>query len=71
LGFSDATGDAGRNAVLARQRAQVVADALSVRGLRVSHVDGFGAERPVASNDDESGRLRNRRVEAWIVDDVR
>ena len=28
--------------------------------------DGFGQTKPVASNDTEQGRDRNRRVEVWL-----
>jgi flagellar motor protein MotB len=29
---------------------------------------GFGIEKPLASNDDEEGRQRNRRVEVRILE---
>lgn len=39
---------------------QLTADGVPVAGL---HVAGYAAMRPVASNEDEAGRARNRRVE--------
>jgi phosphate transport system substrate-binding protein len=66
LGFSDGNGDAASNLAISRDRAKSVADELETRGVHAAVVDGFGAERPVATNDDEHGREKNRRVEAWL-----
>jgi len=30
-------------------------------------VEGLGEALPVANNDNESGRERNRRVEVWLL----
>ena len=53
------------NLELSAQRALTVARALIDEGLPSSRVfaAAFGAEQPVASNEDESGRAQNRRVE--------
>ncbi|WXB19012.1 protein kinase [Pendulispora albinea] len=67
LGFSDGTGDATQNLRLSRERAKAVGDELSARGVHPATVDGFGSEMAVASNIDESGRERNRRVEVWLA----
>ncbi|VFR68352.1 Chemotaxis motB protein [plant metagenome] len=50
---------------LSAQRALTVTRALIDEGLPASSVfaAAFGSEQPVASNDDEAGRARNRRVE--------
>ncbi|MCB5364057.1 OmpA family protein [Pusillimonas sp. CC-YST705] len=50
---------------LSAQRALTVTRALVEAGVPPSEVfaAAFGAEQPVASNDDEQGRARNRRVE--------
>jgi flagellar motor protein MotB len=50
---------------LSAQRALTVTRALIEEGLPASSVfaAAFGSEQPVASNDDEAGRARNRRVE--------
>lgn len=66
FGFSDALGDEHINQKLSRDRANTVADELTKRGIQLSHVIGFGAGMPVASNRTKAGRERNRRVEIWI-----
>jgi phosphate transport system substrate-binding protein len=66
LGFSDAVGNASANERLSTKRAKAVADSLAARGIRAAVVSGFGAVMPVGSNDSESGRQRNRRVEVWV-----
>jgi phosphate transport system substrate-binding protein len=67
LGFSDGVGNPAQNLLLSRDRAKAVSDELAARGVHAAQVDGFGAEMAVASNSDESGRERNRRVEVWIA----
>jgi phosphate transport system substrate-binding protein len=66
LGFSDNVGDPALNLQLSRERADTVANELIMRGVQPSAVTGFGAELPVASNNSERGRARNRRVEVWF-----
>lgn len=53
------------NLELSAQRALTVTRALIDEGMPSSQVfaAAFGAEQPVASNDDEKGRALNRRVE--------
>jgi phosphate transport system substrate-binding protein len=66
LGFSDAVGSASANRKLSVERAKAVAQELSARGVRVAQLEGFGAEMPLATNQTDSGRERNRRVEVWL-----
>ena len=66
LGFSDSQGNYDANQKLSRDRAKVIAEHLAQRGIHASVVTGFGSEMPVASNDSELGRQRNRRVEVWF-----
>jgi outer membrane protein OmpA-like peptidoglycan-associated protein len=56
------------NQRLSERRANVVADALEQRGVngRDISAQGLGTRAPVASNDTESGRQQNRRVEVII-----
>ncbi len=68
-GFTDSTGTAQYNLDLSQRRAQSVASYLSAQGVdrRRMYVQGFGQDRPIASNASESGRAQNRRVEITIV----
>ena len=65
-GHTDNEGNARRNQRLSEARARAVRAYLishHIDGGRVEAV-GYGDERPVASNDTEEGRRRNRRIEA-------
>jgi glucose/mannose transport system substrate-binding protein len=66
FGFSDNSGRNRRNLVLSKARAQVVAEQLQMRGIAPSLVTGYGKDLPIASNDTEDGRAKNRRVEVWL-----
>jgi phosphate transport system substrate-binding protein len=70
LGFTSETGDAARNLSESTRRAKLVDAELSARGVHATVVEGRGAEMPVATNGDEAGRERNRRVEAWLRDEA-
>jgi phosphate transport system substrate-binding protein len=66
FGFSDDAGGAKKNLALSRDRARTIADQLQMRGIKPSVVKGFGKVMPIASNDTEDGREKNRRVEVWL-----
>jgi phosphate transport system substrate-binding protein len=66
LGFSDDAGGAKKNLALSKDRARTIADQLQMRGIKPSVVKGFGKAMPIASNDTEDGREKNRRVEVWL-----
>jgi phosphate transport system substrate-binding protein len=66
FGFADSTGSEAANDRLAKERAQTVADQFAQRGLKAGLVTGFGSHNPVASNDTDDGRQKNRRVEIWV-----
>lgn len=64
-GYTDDTGSASHNQVLSERRALAVKEYLvgaGVDGARLSS-QGFGASKPVSSNDTALGRSQNRRVE--------
>ncbi len=68
-GFTDNTGSPEHNLRLSQQRAQAVYQYLVEHGIAAERLTykGFGAARPVASNDTEEGRRQNRRTEIMIV----
>jgi phosphate transport system substrate-binding protein len=71
-GYSDTSGNPGRNKVLSSQRAEAARQALLTAGtgvLKVTQISaaGYGQMFPISCNDTEDGRNRNRRVEIWLV----
>ena len=67
FGFADGRGSGGVNLKLSKERAGAVAKELATRGITPAMVAGFGSALPVASNDTDQGREKNRRVEVWLV----
>ncbi len=69
-GHTDNIGNAAANMDLSKRRAAAVADYLGSQGIDASRMSskGFGANKPVASNDNEQGRALNRRTEFVIVE---
>ena len=69
VGYTDSKGSDAYNQTLSQNRANSVAGYLGSRGVASSRmiVSGAGETRPVASNDTESGRAQNRRVEITLV----
>ncbi|MCW8090760.1 OmpA family protein [Alteromonas sp. ASW11-130] len=69
-GHTDATGSDELNMKLSQNRAETVAGFLNKVGKisqeRLSY-EGFGEEKPVASNETPDGRAQNRRVEILII----
>jgi outer membrane protein OmpA-like peptidoglycan-associated protein len=67
-GHADATGPDDLNLRLSRQRADAVADFLKTQGVRSNRLDekGYGEAQPVADNDSETGRQKNRRVDIAV-----
>ncbi|MCX7954145.1 MAG: OmpA family protein [Bacteroidales bacterium] len=69
-GHTDNVGDPKFNQELSERRAKAVADYLIFNGLdpkRIVAVKGFGQYRPIATNNTEEGRAKNRRTEFVIV----
>jgi len=68
-GHTDNVGDPAQNKKSALDRATAVKDALVKAGAPGDRimVEGVGPERPIASNDSEEGRAKNRRVELTVV----
>ncbi len=64
-GHTDASGNTESNQKLSEDRAAAVAEALQDAGAFLVTLEpkGYGPDRPVADNDTEEGRARNRRIE--------
>lgn len=70
-GHTDGVGSDAYNKTLSEQRARAVRNALGERGISLERIEavGLGETVPIASNDDEAGRQRNRRVELVFSSD--
>ena len=68
-GHTDNTGDAAGNKALSEARARAVRDTMVAGGISADRLTaaGFGQERPIASNDSDEGRAKNRRTELVIT----
>lgn len=72
-GHTDVTGNSEHNLSLSRARAAAVREWMQRMGEihdSCFAVQGFGATQPIASNDTESGRATNRRVDIRLVPEV-
>ncbi|MEO5685322.1 MAG: OmpA family protein [Chitinophagaceae bacterium] len=69
LGFTDNRGSKLTNVKLGLKRAAKFKALLVQKGIPAEKITvaSFGAELPIASNDDETGRARNRRVEINLL----
>jgi outer membrane protein OmpA-like peptidoglycan-associated protein len=64
-GYTDDRGDPGNSRNASAARAAAVAKWLVEHGIERSRItsEGFGPERPIATNETEAGRAENRRLE--------
>lgn len=69
-GYMDSLGSAAYNQQLSYRRAVNAASTLVIKNGLDPHaifVKGFGEEKPVAANDTDEGRARNRRLELLVL----
>lgn len=69
VGHTDNAGNPNNNLILSRARAEAVRQYLGNLGipLRQMTTTGMGASQPIASNEEDEGRRRNRRIEFRIT----
>ncbi|WP_374045654.1 OmpA family protein [Massilia sp. YIM B04103] len=70
VGHTDSTGSDAINQPLSVDRASHTRDYLATRGVSPTRivVEGRGAREPIAPNEDNAGRARNRRVEIFVAE---
>jgi outer membrane protein OmpA-like peptidoglycan-associated protein len=68
-GHTDNVGNAAKNLKLSADRAASVKTYLVTKGVSAKQITtaGYGDKRPVAANDTDAGRQKNRRVELKII----
>jgi len=68
IGHTDSTGSEAVNNPLSIERAQSVRDYLAARGVSPARIQiaGRGEREPIADNNTEAGRAKNRRVEIFL-----
>jgi OOP family OmpA-OmpF porin len=68
-GHTSSEGEAAMNRSLSYQRVKACKDYVVAAGINLERilVVGYGPDRPVASNETEAGRARNRRVEMRVL----
>lgn len=69
-GHTDSSGEAEENRELSKLRADAVRQALIDLGVAEERITsaGMGEDFPIASNEDDTGRARNRRVDVILLD---
>jgi outer membrane protein OmpA-like peptidoglycan-associated protein len=69
-GHTDNVGNRDSNILLSKRRSESVKKYLSARGVTDHRFEilYYGPDRPIASNDTEDGKARNRRVEMLLVE---
>lgn len=68
-GYTDNVGSDADNLELSTQRAKSVADYLITKGVLQTQVqyNGYGSTKPIADNNTEEGRQKNRRIEIKVM----
>ena len=68
-GHTDNVGNAADNQKLSQNRAKAVVDYLAEKGIDIKRLiaKGYGSTQPIAENNTDSGRARNRRTEMKVI----
>ncbi len=69
-GYTDNVGDEAKNQALSQKRAESVVAELIKMGIPTERLqaEGYGSQHPMASNDSEEGRAKNRRMALRVVE---
>ena len=69
-GYTDSKGSEASNLSLSKRRARYIAKKIIEHGVSKNRIKwkGFGDKNPIASNEQEEGRLKNRRVEFEVIE---
>ena len=72
IGHTDSTGSDAINNPLSMDRANAARDYLVSRGVAATRIatDGRGSREPIADNNTQQGRDKNRRVEIYVAEQV-
>lgn len=65
--YCDNTGNEEGNQKLSNERADVVANYFKSKNILVDKSVGFSSKNPIASNEDENGKAKNRRAEILLT----
>ena len=68
-GHTDSVGAKEANKMLSQNRANAIRATLVANGVDAKRLEttGWGEEKPIASNDTEEGRAKNRRLEMAVL----
>ena len=66
MGFADSMGNYWTNYPLSCNRAIAVSKHLCYTGVDIQEIFCVSEEIPVAENETDAGRAKNRRVEVWV-----
>lgn len=67
IGFGDEKKSKERSLLLSKLRAMAIRRELVKQGVYPKFNYGYGEQLPVASNQRQAGKLKNRRVEVWLT----
>jgi OOP family OmpA-OmpF porin len=68
-GYTDSEGTDARELKLSNRRAEAVMRYMMTQGIAVTRLEfiGYGKAKPIATNDTDEGRAKNRRVEMVLM----
>jgi outer membrane protein OmpA-like peptidoglycan-associated protein len=68
-GHTDSVGSESQNKIISEKRASAVASYFTSNGFKEVSSEGYGFQKPIATNKSKEGRAQNRRVDIIITPD--